>query len=93
MYGFKETVEQATASVHTHLDAFYGEDYERLAEQLAGLVSAAKSGSQKAIDGAKAEIHMDWNAMYAPDYDYLAELLDAVVTVAKAEAAGADAAA
>ncbi|GAA1111932.1 hypothetical protein [Streptomyces javensis] len=85
-----QTVGQAVAAVHTHLDALHGEDHDHLAPLLADLVAAARSGDQRAVDAALAEIHLDRDALHpGPHHDDLAEVLADVVTAAQAAATGA----
>ncbi|WP_435058458.1 hypothetical protein [Streptomyces sp. bgisy060] len=80
-----QTVEQAAAAIHLDLDRLY-EGYDDLAELLDDLVTAARTGSQKAIDRARSEIHLDTGTLYE-GYDDLAELLDDLVAAAQADSA------
>lgn len=85
-----QTVDQAVAAVHTHLDALRGEDRDLLASLLADLVAAAHSGDQAAVDTALAAIHLDHDALHqGPIHDDLADVLQDVVTAARAAAAPA----
>ncbi|MDJ0465050.1 hypothetical protein [Streptomyces sp. H27-C3] len=78
-----QTIEQASAAIHLDLDRLY-EGHDELAEQLEGLVTAARSGSQEAIDRARTEIHLAEDRLYE-GHDELAELLDDLVTAAQAQ--------
>ncbi|MEJ8653725.1 hypothetical protein WKI65_38185 [Streptomyces sp. MS1.AVA.3] len=80
------SIDAATASVHTHLDAHH-EGYEKLAILLQDLVSAARTGDEHAIDKATLAIYVDEDALYGEAYTDLAELLDDVIAAVRAETA------